>query len=108
VLYGALVPIQSCLYFPTCVHLKNFLDVISFTLCGQKVYFARVLYVIMPKYRKGAYFRIIGVMAKTLYEYWSVHPCLVGVAGLNVAGVSTIRAEKRTVHLTILYEGDDT
>ena len=41
--------------------------------------------VITPKYGKTAWiFGIIGVMAKTLHEYWSGHPCLVGVAGPNV------------------------
>ena len=50
--------------------------------------------VIMPKYRKGAYFGIIVVMAKTLYGYWSDYPCLLGVAGPNVVGVSTIKTEK--------------
>ena len=35
-------------------------------------------------------------MAKTLYGYWSGYPCLVGVAGPNVAGVLIIRAEKCT------------
>ena len=35
-------------------------------------------------------------MAKTLYGYWSGHPCSVGVAGPNVARVSIIKAEKCT------------
>ena len=53
--------------------------------------------VIMPKYGKATWiFGIIGVMAKTLHGYWSGHPCLVGVAGPNVAGVLIIKAEKRT------------
>ena len=38
-------------------------------------------------------FRIIGVMAKTLYGYWSGHPCLVGVVGPNVARVLIIEAD---------------
>jgi len=38
------------------------------------------------------------------YGYWSGHPCLVGVAGPNVAGVSIIKAEKHTcINETILY-----
>ena len=41
-------------------------------------------------------FAIIGVMAKTLYGYWSGHPCLVGVVGPNVARVSIIEAKKCT------------
>jgi len=41
-------------------------------------------------------FGILGIMAKTLYGYWSGHPCLVGVVGPNVAGVSIIKAEKCT------------
>ena len=48
--------------------------------------------VITPKYGKGD--GIIDVMAKTLYAYWSGQPCLVGVAGPNVAGVLIIKAEK--------------
>jgi len=32
-------------------------------------------------------FGIMGVMAKTLYGYWSGQPRLAGVAGPNVAGV---------------------
>ena len=50
--------------------------------------------VIAPKYGKTTWiFGIIGVMAKTLYGYWSG---LVGVAGPNVAGVSITKAEKCT------------
>jgi len=41
-------------------------------------------------------FGIIGVMAKTLYGFWSGHPCLVGIPGPNVAGVSIIETEKCT------------
>ena len=41
-------------------------------------------------------FGVLGVMAKTLYGYWSGHPCLVGVVGPNVARVSIIEAEKCT------------
>ena len=41
-------------------------------------------------------FRIIGVMAKTLYGYWSGHPCLVGIAGPNIARMLIIEAEKCT------------
>ena len=50
--------------------------------------------VIMPKYGKTA--KIFGVKARTLYGYWSGHPCLVGVVGRNVARVSIIEAEKCT------------
>jgi len=42
------------------------------------------------------FFKIIGVMAKTLFGYWSGHPCLVGVAGPNLAGMLIIKAEKCT------------
>jgi len=42
------------------------------------------------------FFGILGVMAETLYGYWSGHPCLVGVVGPNVARVSIIEAEKCT------------
>ena len=45
-------------------------------------------------------------MAKTLYGYWSGHPCLVGVAGQNVAGVSIIKAEKCT-QTDIMMINDD-
>jgi len=38
-------------------------------------------------------FGILGAMAKTLYGYWSGHPCLVGVVSPNVARVSIIEAE---------------
>ena len=41
-------------------------------------------------------FGILGVMAKTLYGYWSGYPCLVGVVGPNVARVSIIEAKKCT------------
>ena len=59
--------------------------------------------VIMPKYGKTAkIFGILGVMAKTLYGYWSGHPCLVGVVGPNVVKVSIIE-----VHESILHAGDD-
>ena len=51
--------------------------------------------VIAHKYGKGTQiFGIIGVMAKIPYGYCSGYPCLVGVAGPNVAGVSIIKAEK--------------
>ena len=50
--------------------------------------------VITPKYGKTAkIFGILGVMAKTLYGYWSDHTCLVGVTGPRV---SIIEAEKCT------------
>ena len=53
--------------------------------------------VIAPKYGKTAKnFGILGVMANSLYGYWSSHPCLVGVVGPNVAWVSIIEAEKCT------------
>ena len=53
--------------------------------------------VITPKYGKTAkIFRILGVMAKTLYGYRSGHPCLLGVVGPNVARVSIIEAENCT------------
>ena len=53
------------------------------------------LVVIAPKCGKTAkIFGVLGVMAKTLYGYWSGHPCLVGVVGPNVARVSIIEAEK--------------
>jgi len=41
-------------------------------------------------------FGILGIMAKTLYVYWSGHPCLVGVVSPNVARVLIIEAEKCT------------
>jgi len=70
-----------------------------FTLCGQ-IFILCVCcnYAqIWPKYGESAWiYGIIGVMAKTLYGYWSVYPCLVGVAGPNVAGVLIIKAEKCT------------
>ena len=53
--------------------------------------------VITPKYGKTAkIFGILGVMAKTLYGYWSGHPCLVGVVGPYVARVLIIEAKKCT------------
>jgi len=67
-----------------------------FTLCGHNFLFC-VCAVIASKYGKTAWiFEFIGVMAKTLYGYWSGHPCFVGVAGPNVAGVLIIKAEKCT------------
>jgi len=52
---------------------------------------------ITPKYGKTAkIFGTFGVIAKTLYGYWSGHPCLVGVVGPNVARVSIIEADKCT------------
>ena len=36
-----------------------------------------------------------------VYEYWSGHPCLLGVAGPNVAGIAIIKAEN--VHETALH-----
>ena len=60
-------------------------------------YFTCTYGVITPKYGKTAkIFGILGVMAKTLYGYWSGHPCLVGVVGPNVAGVPITEAEKCT------------
>jgi len=57
--------------------------------------------VITPKYGKTEkIFGILGVMTKTLYGYWSGHPCLVGVVGPNVARVSI-----RNVHKSILHVG---
>ena len=51
----------------------------------------------MSKYGNVAWiFRIIGVMAKTLYEYWNGHLCSVGIAGPNIARVSIVEAEKCT------------
>ena len=44
--------------------------------------------------KTAKFFGILGVMAKTLYGYWSGHPCLVEVVGPNVAKVLIIEAEK--------------
>jgi len=74
-----------------------------FNLCGQNFLFCMCA-VIMPKYGKTAkIFGILGVMAMTLYGYWSGHPCLAGVVGPNVARVSIIEAEK--CHELILHAG---
>ena len=42
------------------------------------------------------------VMAKTLYGCWCGHPCSVGVAGPNIAGVLIIEAEKCTLVCTVI------
>ena len=56
-----------------------------------------VCVVITLKYGKTTkIFGILGVMAKTLYGYWSGHPCLIGVVDPNVARVSITVAEKCT------------
>jgi len=65
-------------------------------LCGQNFYFACFV-VITPKFGKTAkIFGIFDAMVKTLYGYWSGHPCFVGVVGPNVARVLIIEAEKCT------------
>ena len=41
-----------------------------------------VVITVTLKYGKNTkIFGILGVTAKTLYGYWSIHPCLVGVLG---------------------------
>ena len=72
-----------------------------FNLCGQ---FFCMCVVIMPKYGKTAkIFGFLGVMAKTLYGYWSGHPCLLGVVSPNLASVTITEAEKCTF-LTVLWK----
>ena len=54
----------------------------------------------MPKYANVVWiFRIIGAMAKTLYGYWSGHPCSVGIAGPNIARVSII--DRQSLYLPL-------
>ena len=51
-------------------------------------------------------FGIFGVIAKTLYGYWSGHPCLVGVVGPNVARVSIIKGTRIDITCGVMINDD--
>ena len=60
--------------------------------------------VITPKYRKTAkIFGILGVVAKTLYGYWSGNPCLVGVLAILIVLLKYLEKHKLVVVCTLKW-----